>query len=240
MVALQLMEPAKTGSGKQLKWVGLIALAVAGMMLLVYAGKAWSEGHESPPAYTKMYERAQDPWNLGMIDSGLHMIRTGDLVVRTGGDVTSYMLSQLNLTDKTYSHCGLVIIENGYPFVYHSIGGEDNPNEYLRRDSASFWFSPLHNLGYGIVRYDVDSAQIARLSEVVRSYYHQKKKFDLDFDLASNDKLYCAEFAYKALNEAMADTNYVRPHTMFGFRYVAVDNLFVNPHAHLICQIQFK
>jgi hypothetical protein len=154
--------------------------------------------------------------------------------------VTSYMLSQLNLHDKTYSHCGIVMVENGYPFVYHSIGGEDNPDEYLRRDSAAFWFSARHNLGYGIVRFGLAPPQLAACSSVVSRYYRQKKKFDLDFDLRTDDKLYCAEFAYKALNEALADSSFINPYTLFGYRYVAVDNLTLNPHARFICQIQYK
>src|SRR5690606_33196633 len=65
-------------------------------------------------------------------DSCVQLLRTGDLALRTGNDITSRMFCEFNRIDKTYSHCGMVVVEHGYPFVYHSIGGEDNPDQRLR------------------------------------------------------------------------------------------------------------
>ena len=185
-------------------------------------------------------KRVSNPWNRQMIDSAITLLKNGDLVVRTGSDVTSYMLRQMNMQDKTYSHCGLVQVEDGYPFVYHSIGGEDNPDEVLRRDSASFFFSPRHNSGFGIMRYPLDAEKLTRLSGIVSGYYRQHKKFDMDFDLGTDDRFYCAEFVYKVINQTMADSNYLKPVTFKGFKFVAVDNLFRNEHASPVWQIEFK
>src|SRR5205823_1030742 len=101
--------------------------------------------------------------------------------------------------NKTYSHSGIVVIEDGKPYVYHSIGGEDNPDAVLRRDPASFFFSPLNNFGFGIARYDMADSTIGKLKGIVKQYYKEKIKFDLDFDLKTDDRLYCAEFVYKAV-----------------------------------------
>jgi hypothetical protein len=184
--------------------------------------------------------RGTNPYNWQLVDSGIRVLRTGDVVIRTGGDVTSYMFSQMNQTEKTYSHCGIVIVESGFPFVYHSIGGEDNPDQVLRRDSASFWFSPSNNLGFGVVRYDLDSIEIASLILKVKQNYRDRKKFDMDFDLQTDDRLYCAEFVYKAINEATKDSGYIQPVTVLGYTFVGIDNLFHNSHAKLICQLRFK
>lgn len=185
-------------------------------------------------------DRMQNSGNLVAQDSCINLLHSGDLVMRTGADAISYMLCQMNQENKTYSHCGLVMIENGYPFVYHSIGGEDNPDEVLRRDSAKFFFSPANNLGFGIARYDADSQHVARLHSVVQRLYREKHKFDLKFDLSTNDRFYCAEFVYKAMNEAMKDSRYIQPITRNGFTFVGVDNLFCNSHAKVICQIEYK
>lgn len=174
------------------------------------------------------------------VDSSAALLRSGDLVVRTGNDGTSYLLAQLNQKDKTYSHCGIVMVEDGYPFVYHSIGGEDNPDEELRRDSANFWFSPQNNLGFGIARYDLTAAQVDSLGIVVRQYYRQRKKFDMDFDLESEDRFYCAEFIYRSLTSAVNDPAFIQTTVSNGHRFVGVDDLFLTPHARLICQIRFK
>ena len=185
-------------------------------------------------------QRAANPWNRQMIDSAVQLLQYRDLVVRTGSDVTSYMLRQMNQLDKTYSHCGLVQVENGYPFVYHSIGGEDNPDEELRRDSARFFFSPEHNTGFGIMRYKFGQTELSKLSAIVNTYYRQRKKFDMDFDLRTDDRFYCAEFVYKVINQTMADSNYLQSVTFNGFRFVGVDNLFRNEHVNPVWQIEFK
>src|SRR5690349_1299140 len=70
--------------------------------------------------------RLTNPWNRQQVDLAVGRLRTGDLALRTGADATSYLLRQMNLTDKSFSHCGIVLVEQGQPFVYHCIGGEDN------------------------------------------------------------------------------------------------------------------
>src|ERR1700677_4723688 len=105
----------------------------------------------------------RDVNNKHLIDTAVSLLKSGCIVLRTGSGADSYLLAQMNRKDKTYSHCGIVMIEHGYPFVYHSIGGEDNPDERLRRDSASFFFSPLHNEGLAVVRYDYNEDRVDTL-----------------------------------------------------------------------------
>jgi hypothetical protein len=187
-----------------------------------------------------MAARRNNSWNRHAVDSGISLLHSGDIVMRTGIDVSSYLLSQMNQTNKTYSHCGIVMIENGYPFIYHSIGGEDNPNACLRRDSAVFFFSPYNNMGFGIARYDMQPAAIEKLGTISRQFYREKRKFDMDFDLKTDDRLYCAEFVYKAVIAATGDSSYIIPTSVLGYHFVGVDNLFINPHAQVIWQVKFK
>jgi len=174
------------------------------------------------------------------MDSAIGLLHSGDLVMRMGIDVSSYMLSQMNQRDKNYSHCGLVMIENGYPFVYHSIGGEDNPDAKLRRDSASFFFSPFNNTAFGIARYHLSDTDIDKLHQVVRRFYREGKMFDMNFDIHTDDRLYCAEMVYKAVNEATGNSQYIRPIHVFGYSFVGIDDLFMNSHSRVICQIKYK
>ena len=195
---------------------------------------------QQPAKVENLVLRAANPWNLHVIDSSVHLLKNGDLVLRTGADATSFMLRQMNLTNKTYSHCGIVMVEDGYPFVYHSIGGEDNPDEKLRRDSATFFFSPVSNERMGIARLDLDTHQVHKLHLIVRQYYKMAIPFDLDFDLATNDRFYCAEFVYKAICEAANDTGYFSQTKLMAKTYVGVDNLYDRRHAKIICDIRYK
>ena len=188
----------------------------------------------------KVNKRKNNPWNIRAIDSSVTLLQTGDIVMRRGNDITSYMLCQLNAQDKTFSHCGFVVKEDGYPFIYHSIGGEDNPDQVLRRDSAEFWFSAAKNEEFGIVRMDMADSSKARAVGLAKQYYAQQKKFDMQFDIKTEDRFYCAEFIYKTINRAMGDSLFIAPVTIMGYTFVGIDNLFLNPHARFVCQIRFK
>ena len=178
--------------------------------------------------------------NKHTVDSAVGLLKPGYVVLRMGLGADSRLLAQMNRVNKTYSHCGIVMIEHGYPFVYHSIGGEDNPDERMRRDSACVFFSPRHNTGIAIVRYDFDAGQVARLQEVVCGYYRQRPRFDMKFDLKTDDLLYCAEFVYKAINKAAGDDAYIGATTYLGYTFVGIDNLFINKHAHMLRQFRYK
>ena len=178
--------------------------------------------------------------NKHAVDTAVSLLRSGYLVLRMGTGADSRLLADLNQKNKSYSHCGIVMMEHGYPFVYHSIGGEDNPDERLRRDSASFFFSPLHNFGIAIVQYDFSEINLGKLKAVVREYYAARPKFDMKFDLKSDDRLYCAEFVYKAVNKAMRDSQYIKTTSALGYTFVGTDDLYINPHAHIVWQTTFK
>ena len=178
--------------------------------------------------------------NQKMIDTAVTLLRSGYVVLRMGLGADSRMLALMNQKDKSYSHCGIVMMEHGYPFVYHSIGGEDNPDARMRRDSASHFFSARHNVALAIVQYDLETRQVGELQKAVYRYYAQRPLFDMKFDLRTDDKLYCAEFVYKALNKAANDTGYIKTTHAAGYKFVGIDDLFVNPHAHIVWQTAFK
>jgi len=184
--------------------------------------------------------RSSNPYNTNLRDSAISLLHDGDLVLRLGSDMTSYMLSQLNQRTKAYSHCGIVFIEDGKPYIYHSIGGEDNPDQKIRRDSAAFWFSPANNLAIGIARFSLDDTELNTFREVIRQYYTDKRMFDMEFDLETDDRLYCAEMIYKGIDKAMDTHNFIKPINIFGLRCIDIDGLFLNDHTKLICQLRYK
>src|SRR6478752_6230688 len=94
------------------------------------------------------------------IDSVKNKIATGDLIVRTGNDFTSESLRSLCQRDQTYSHCGIASVENDTIFVYHSLGGEWNPDQKIRRDPIEVFAEPYTNRGIGIFRFPLEKAEI--------------------------------------------------------------------------------
>ena len=179
------------------------------------------------------------PQNISMIAAATAILKTGDVVLRKGRGPYSYILANLNQVDKSYSHCGIVVVEHGYPFVYHSIGGEDNPDERMRRDSAVTFFSSKYNSDIAVARYTITDGEKDRLVSVIQAFYAAKPKFDLEFDFSTDDKLYCSEFISKALDKAMNDTSYIKKTYAFSRWCVGIDALYINPHAQIIRKVKF-
>jgi hypothetical protein len=131
---------------------------------------------------------------IAALDSIYHykkLVKQGDLVVRTGKDFTSETMRLLSTKDKTYSHCGIASIEHDSLFVYHSIGGEWNPDQKLRRDPFEIFCNPYENRGFGIFRYKMTPEENVNLKKVVHKLYDKNIMFDTKFRLACNDRMYC-------------------------------------------------
>jgi Permuted papain-like amidase enzyme, YaeF/YiiX, C92 family len=161
------------------------------------------------------------------IDAAKKIIATGDLIVRTGNDFTSESLRSLNQRDKRYSHCGIASIENDTVFVYHALGGEFNPDQKIRRDIFENFAEPYNNRGIGIYRYGLSPNEIKSLMVTVKRLYAMGIMFDMKFDLQTNDRMYCAEFVYKAYvmgtdGKLKFNTSHIEK-----FSFIGVDDLFM-------------
>jgi Permuted papain-like amidase enzyme, YaeF/YiiX, C92 family len=170
------------------------------------------------------------------IDSAKPLIKTGDLVVRTGNDFTSESLRSLNQRDKTYSHCGIASIENDTVFVYHALGGQWNPDQKIRRDVFEDFAEPYSNRGIGIYRYSITADDIKNLVSTVQQLYDLGVMFDMQFDLQTSNRMYCAEFVYKSYLLGCAGKLKFTTSHIGKFEFIGVDDLFLQP----MCKQQKK
>ena len=167
-------------------------------------------------------------------------IRSGDLVTRTGNDITSQSLRSLNRRNKTWSHCGIASIENDTLFVYHAIGGEWNPDEKLRRDTWIQFAEPYSNNGIAQFRFTVESKMLDDLIGIIKEFHKNDLPFDMNFDLATDDKMYCAEFIYKSLDKASHHQLQFNRSQINNFEFVGVDDIFLHPLCKPIAAITYK
>ena len=173
------------------------------------------------------------------VDSCQQFLQNGTIVLRTGNDAISSMFVQLNKIDKTFSHCGIAFEENNKWYVYHSIGGEDNPDEKLRKETFESFVGESHNRGFGICKYNMTEVKQKKLNAIVTDWYQKKMPFDMKFDLKSNDRLYCAEMVFKAFNKTFETDSFFQITNHKGFKYVSTDNIFINKDAQLLCHLVY-
>lgn len=184
-------------------------------------------------------QRAALAWNQVRADSAVSLVRDGDLVLRSGSDAISALFRKINTKDKSYSHAGIVFIENGYPFVYNCIGSASDPHAFVKRDSLKAYIDPYHNLGYAIYRYYLSAGRIEKLRATVIQYFKERRTFDPYFDLHTDSSLYCTEFVYKAIIATTGDKKYFPITRASNFNFVAVDNLFSRKDIRPVCKIGY-
>lgn len=170
------------------------------------------------------------------IDSITPFVKTGDLVVRTGNDFTSESLRSLNQRDKTWSHCGIASVEHDTVFIYHALGGEWNPDQRIRKDILTVFAEPYGNRGIGLYRYPLLPADISSLMVTVKKLHKMGVMFDMKFDLQTNDRMYCAEFVYKAYLMGTGGKLQFSTSHIGDFHFIGVDDLFLQP----ACSLQKK
>ena len=166
-------------------------------------------------------------------------VRSADLILRTGKDYTSQLIKNISAHDKTYSHAGIASWENDTLFVYHAIGGEWNPDQKIRRDPFELFCNPYENKGFGIYRYRISTPQQKSIIAFVQDLYHRHITFDMQFDLATDNKMYCTELVYKTIKRATSDSINLITSTENNITFVSVDDLFINPFCSRIKRISF-
>jgi Permuted papain-like amidase enzyme, YaeF/YiiX, C92 family len=178
--------------------------------------------------------------NFSLIDSAKTLIKNGDIIFRNGIDDVSRAARSMNRKDTSFSHCGLLFIENDSVVVYHAIGGIYNPSQQLRRDPIDSFCNPTENNAFGIYRYGLEAPQQEKLKQIVNDHYKAGLRFDLFFNYQSDDVMYCSEFVFKSLNKSVngALARYVRMDTIpFG---VTTDDIYLNENSRLVKRQLFQ
>jgi hypothetical protein len=166
-----------------------------------------SEKVKEPKASTKEQQLKN---NLDLLKQ---IAANGDLIVRLSDDIVSQQVTQLNEEDKSYSHAGIIAGNNGKKFVYHiapNISGADTI-EIIPIDS---FLNPEKNIRCALYRYDITKAEQDTLIELIKNYKKADTRFDVTYNLQTDDKLYCSEMIYKALKQATHNRIVLREHTV--------------------------
>lgn len=197
------------------------------------------------------------------IDAIKDSIHEGDLVLRCGNDFTSESLRDFSQQEKLYSHSGIAFMNDGALYIYSNMAGDLNPDEVMRRDNVDSFLTPVSNIAVGVYRYDLSNEELEKLKSIILGHYNNKMQFDMNFDLATDDKMYCAEMIAKSVELATANRILI-PKSMVNDalkekylkmalqkkvipsvkkadrrEYWSIDNLYLNDHCREVKKIIF-
>jgi len=168
----------------------------------------------------------------GLPDSSL--LQEGDVVLRRGKGIISRLFQRMSMTDRSFSHAGILLFRNERWMVLHIIGREG-------ADAPDLLLEPMERYCAADIS---DSNAVFRLtsSKELRDKVVQEcirinteaPEFDDRFDLSTDSSLYCTELVYKVYRNATSGVISL-PLTRFaGIQYTACDNLYYNPFARQI------
>lgn len=170
-------------------------------------------------------------FKLPISESENAKIQSGDMILREGKGFISQAFRDFSKIDKHYSHAGVAYNLNGKIFVCHVVAAEGNKSDKIRLEPLESFCNPIENSSWAVYRTEIKKEQI---DQALLHYFHQKISFDLNFDLKSDDKMYCTELVYKIMTTANHNKKFINLSYGNGINYVACDNLYLNTKTHLI------
>jgi hypothetical protein len=161
-------------------------------------------------------------------------MQSGDVILRNGKGFISDVFRQFSLKDKSYSHAGIVSIEQKKVYVYHILGGEESNEKSLRKELLASFCNFSQNDAVAVYRYDLSPHIKDNIIGKLQSLSRKKITFDSHFDLKTDSAMYCTELIYKVVTVASGNNKYFPTTFIDGNEYIAPDNLYLNGHASLI------
>lgn len=199
--------------------------------------------------------------NNKMISAAKSTIRSGDVILRSGKDFTSYRIRELSDKDKTYSHAGIAWVQDTSVYIYHITPPElDEPaaDTAMRLETLEQFASPKKCFGFGVVRYQLKEEETAPLLNYLNSLLKKKVSFDHYFHLDDDTTMYCSEMVDKAFRYATHDRIFLerkyftRTQALKASRYfhlplaeviqtpyISIDNMQLNPYCTVIYNYVF-
>ncbi|MCU0387064.1 MAG: hypothetical protein MUE71_00475 [Chitinophagaceae bacterium] len=167
------------------------------------------------------------------------LAKTGYIITRMGKDITSLLMSKLNPEDSSFSHCGVISFEHDSAFVYHCIGGEWNPDQKMKREWLFHFLHPADSKRTGLFDLKIpDSTKMAMIHQV-RRWHREGLQFDMDFNLQTNDKMYCTEMVAKALQFASGNKELITPLTIDSVKFIPVDRIIQRKNSKEILRMEY-
>ena len=128
-------------------------------------------------------------------------IEDGDIILRMSEGTWSSVFSDYSLTDKRFSHVGIVRIRDDKISIIHSVGSFGNKNQGVEELPLEYFLRVASSVGI----FRIKRIKGAVISDAAVKFIG--RPFDFDFDLSDDSSIYCTELLYCALKEAKSVHN---------------------------------
>lgn len=168
-------------------------------------------------------------------------LRDGDIIFRRGKSAISEVVTGID-PKSTYSHVGIVVLEQAIPMVVHAVPAEaPGEREAVKVEPVSRFIAVDRASGFAIYRMrdSGDNASISHFAamEALR-LARANTPFDYAYDLDTPDKLYCTELVWRAFRKAGIDLAPAPPSKrlfLWSGRYIPPSLLQTSPLIERVC-----
>ena len=130
------------------------------------------------------------------IDKLKNTVQDGDLITRWNDNIISYQIRNLNDSDRSFSHCGIVMTRNGHTVVCN-IDANENRWDTVRYDPIDSFINPKENFQCALFRYKLSETEKQDFLKELNAYHERNAHFDKVFDLGTDSLIYCSEMVAK-------------------------------------------
>ena len=148
------------------------------------------------------------------------------LIVRLGDGYFSNIFRKVSSQEKRFSHSGIIHpVDEGYK-VYHIEANELTGKGIVRDEPLESFVT--HSEEWALYAINAPDSIREEIVRQARIFFEREIPFDLDFDLASDDKLYCSELVAKSINNAFGK-ELIRPGLHIAGRlFYGLDDIYMH------------
>jgi len=151
--------------------------------------------------YTATRSRVKENKKAIIASDVISYLKDGDIMLRQGDGPLSPMFRDFSLTDKRFSHLGVVRIRDKNVSVINSVGYLRNRKKGVEEVSLENFLQAAYAVGVFRAKY----AEGTMISDKAIEYVGCP--FDWDFDLNDESKIYCTELLYTTLRYVAPEHN---------------------------------
>ena len=130
------------------------------------------------------------PLEIKKTDELFGIVEDGDIICRLGNRLWSEIFSGISVTDKRFSHMGIIRIHNDIVTVIHAEGNTGHGNDSVSEVPLDDFLLIARKVGV----YRINNIDADKISRIALEYVGIP--FDWEFDMHNDSKIYCTELLY--------------------------------------------
>jgi uncharacterized protein YycO len=165
--------------------------------------------------------------NSSLILSNQLDLQNGDLIFRKGRSIESQIVL-LSDDNSDYSHVGIIYLKDGKPLVIHSVPAENGEeHEFIKLEGVEDFLKKDKAVQFAVFRLEDSLIHSTKAAcDFAYNCYLNKFRFDNQYDLNSDTKLYCTELIWKAYQQIGIDLVQNRLHDI---NFIVINKRMIMP-----------